>query len=140
MAFLCRRSFAEKNGLPVLAKFLSYHVVGVEPHLFGKGPAEAIPGCLKKAGITVKDVDLFEINEAFANVTMYAIEKLGLDPKSVNPNGGAIALGHPLACTGARMLATLMSELTRQKKKTGVISMCIGTGMGAAALIEMQSL
>ena len=121
----------------MLAKFLSYHVVGVEPHLFGKGPAEAIPLCLKKAGITVKDVDLFEINEAFANVTMYAIEKLGLDPKSVNPNGGAIALGHPLACSGARMLATLMSELTRQGKKVGVVSMCIGTGMGAAALIEM---
>jgi acetyl-CoA acyltransferase 1 len=137
MAFLCRRSFAEENGLPVLAKFLSYHVVGVEPHLFGKGPAEAIPGCLAKAGISTKDVDIYEVNEAFANVAMYTIDHLGLDPKKVNPNGGAIALGHPLACTGARMLATLMNELDRQKKNVGVISMCIGTGMGAAALIEM---
>ena len=88
-------------------------MLGVKPELFGRGPAEAIPRVLKKAGITTDDVDLYEINEAFANVTMYAIDKLGLDPEKVNPNGGAIALGHPLACTGARMLATLISELFR---------------------------
>ena len=92
---------------------------------------------MKKAGLTTDDVDIYEINEAFANVAMYTIDKLGLDPKKVNPNGGAIALGHPLACTGARMLATIISELFRTEKKVGCISMCIGTGMGAAALIEM---
>ena len=116
MAFLCRRSVAEKNKYPIMAKFVAYDVCGVEPRLFGKGPAVAIPRVLKKAGITTKDVDVYEINEAFANVTMYAIDKLGLDPKKVNPNGGAIALGHPLACTGARMLASIMSELARTKK------------------------
>jgi len=94
--------------LPIIAKFIAYDVIGVEPEYFGKGPAEAIPRVLKKAGITVDDVDVFEINEAFANVVMYAIDKLGLDPKKVNPNGGAIALGHPLGCTGARMLCTLI--------------------------------
>ena len=110
----------------------------MEPKYFGKGPAEAIPRVLKKAGLTVEDVDVFEINEAFANVVMYATEKCGIDPKKVNPNGGAIALGHPLACTGARMLATIINQLYNKKQKVGVVSMCIGTGMGAAALIEMQ--
>ena len=108
IAFLARRSWALPMGMPMLAKFLAYDVVGVEPEYFGKGPAEAIPRVLKKAGLTVDDVDVFEINEAFANVVMYTIDKLGLDPKKVNPNGGAIALGHPLACTGARLLCTII--------------------------------
>lgn len=136
MAFMCKRSFAEDHNLPILAKWINYHVVGVEPELFSKGPSVAIPLALKKASMKLNDIDIFEINEAFANVTMYTIDKLGLDPKKVNPNGGAIALGHPLACTGARMLATLISELKRTSKRCGIVSMCIGTGMGACAIIE----
>jgi acetyl-CoA acyltransferase 1 len=101
----------------------------------GIGPAVAIPAALKKAGLSKEDVDVFEINEAFASQAVYCCKKLGLDMSKVNPNGGAISLGHPLGCTGARQVATLLAELQRTGKKKGVISMCIGTGMGAAAVI-----
>jgi len=93
---------------------------------------------LKKAGISIQDVDIFEINEAFASQAVFSIEKLGIDMNKVNPKGGAIALGHPLGCTGARQVATLMPELKRQGKKIGVISMCIGTGMGMAGVFEKE--
>jgi len=104
----------------------------------GIGPAFAIPAVLKKAGMTINDIDIFEINEAFASQASYCINKLGIDFKKVNPKGGAIAFGHPLGCTGARQVATLMPELKRQSKKYGLVSMCIGAGMGAAAIIENE--
>ena len=102
----------------------------------GIGPAAAIPLALKQAGLTIEDIDIYEINEAFASQCVYCVEKLGIPISKVNPNGGAIALGHPLGTTGARQIGTLLHELRRQKKKFGVVSMCIGTGMGAAAVFE----
>jgi len=135
---LARRSAAVKAGLPILASFRSFASVGVEPSIMGVGPAYAIPEAVKRAGVDIKDVDVFEINEAFASQALYSCQKLKLDMKKVNPNGGAIALGHPLGCTGARQLADLLPELKRQKGKYGVISMCIGSGMGAAAVFENE--
>ncbi|XP_025856804.1 3-ketoacyl-CoA thiolase, peroxisomal [Vulpes vulpes] len=134
---LARRSKAEELGLPILGVLRSYAVVGVPPDIMGIGPAYAIPVALQKAGLTVKDVDIFEINEAFASQAVYCVEKLGLPPEKVNPLGGAVALGHPLGCTGARQVITLLNELKRRGKRAyGVVSMCIGTGMGAAAVFE----
>lgn len=104
----------------------------------GIGPAVAIPEALKKANIKINDVDVFEINEAFASQATYSVKKLGIPMEKVNPNGGAIALGHPLGCTGARQIATLLPELQRSNGRYGVVSMCIGTGMGAAAVIERE--
>jgi acetyl-CoA acyltransferase 1 len=104
----------------------------------GIGPSVAIPPALKQAGIATKDVDIYEINEAFASQAVYCCRELGLDMSKVNPNGGAIALGHPLGATGARQIATLLAELKRTNGKIGVVSMCIGTGMGAAAVIEAE--
>ncbi|XP_046516466.1 3-ketoacyl-CoA thiolase, peroxisomal [Equus quagga] len=134
---LARRSKAEELGLPILGVLRSYAVVGVPPDIMGIGPAFAIPVALQKAGLTVNDVDIFEINEAFASQAVYCVEKLGLPPEKVNPLGGAVALGHPLGCTGARQVITLLNELKRRGKRAyGVVSMCIGTGMGAAAVFE----
>jgi len=135
---LMRRSIAKKLGLPVLGVFRAFSVVGVPPEVMGIGPAEAIPHLLKKSGLTPKDVDVYEINEAFASQAYYSIKKVGIPIERVNPNGGAIALGHPLGCTGARQVATLLGELKRTNGRFGIISMCIGTGMGAAALIERE--
>ncbi|XP_014439833.1 3-ketoacyl-CoA thiolase, peroxisomal [Tupaia chinensis] len=134
---LARRSKAEELGLPVLGVLRSYAVVGVPPDVMGIGPAYAIPVALQKAGLTVDDVDIFEINEAFASQAVYCVEKLGLPAEKVNPLGGAVALGHPLGCTGARQVVTLLNELKRRGRRAyGVVSMCIGTGMGAAAVFE----
>uniref|UniRef100_A0A8C9DN37 Acetyl-CoA acyltransferase 1 n=1 Tax=Prolemur simus TaxID=1328070 RepID=A0A8C9DN37_PROSS len=134
---LAQRSKAEELGLPILGVLRSYAVVGVPPDIMGIGPAYAIPVALQKAGLTVNDVDIFEINEAFASQAVYCVEKLGLPREKVNPLGGAVALGHPLGCTGARQVITLLNELKRRGKKAyGVVSMCIGTGMGAAAVFE----
>lgn len=136
VVLIARRSSAEKHGLPIIAKFISYAVAGVPPEIMGVGPAYAIPLVLNKAGLTTSDIDVYEINEAFASQATWSVDKLGLDYSKVNPRGGAIALGHPLGCTGARLVATLLSELKRTNGRYGVISMCIGTGMGAACLIE----
>jgi acetyl-CoA acyltransferase 1 len=106
----------------------------------GIGPALAIPSALKKAGLSIKDIDIFEINEAFASQALYCAKNLGIDASKLNPQGGAIALGHPLGCTGARQIATLLPELKRLKAKYGVTSMCIGTGMGAAGVFENEQL
>lgn len=103
----------------------------------GIGPAVAIPALLKKTGLSIEDIGVFELNEAFASQATYCCEKLGLDMDKVNPNGGAIALGHPLGATGAIQMAKLIPELQRRNERFGIISMCIGTGMGAAALIEI---
>jgi len=137
-ALLMKRSTAQKLNLPIQGVFRSFAAVGVEPAIMGVGPAYAIPEALKKAGISTKDVDVFEINEAFASQATYCVNKLGLDKKKVNPNGGAIAIGHPLGCTGARLVADILPELKRQNGRYGVVSMCIGSGMGAAAVIERE--
>uniref|UniRef100_A0A8C9ZXH1 Acetyl-CoA acyltransferase 1 n=1 Tax=Sander lucioperca TaxID=283035 RepID=A0A8C9ZXH1_SANLU len=132
-----RRSAVEVLGLPVLGVLRASAVVGVPPDLMGIGPAVAIPAALEQAGLTVADIDVFEINEAFASQALYCVEKLGIPLEKVNPNGGAIALGHPLGCTGARQVVTLLNELRRRGRRAyGVVSMCIGTGMGAAAVFE----
>ncbi|KAM8967889.1 3-ketoacyl-CoA thiolase, peroxisomal [Pelodytes ibericus] len=134
---LARRSAAVQLGLPIMGVLRSYAVVGVPPDIMGIGPAYAIPAALEKAGLTIHDIDVYEINEAFASQAVYCVEKLGIPPEKVNPNGGAIALGHPLGCTGARQTVTLLNELKRRGKRGfGVVSMCIGTGMGAAAVFE----
>ncbi|XP_042328218.1 3-ketoacyl-CoA thiolase, peroxisomal [Sceloporus undulatus] len=134
---LAKRSKASQLGLPVLGVLRSYAVVGVPPDVMGIGPAYAIPVALEKAGLTVNDIDVFEINEAFASQAVYCVEKLGIPMEKVNPLGGAIALGHPLGCTGARQVVTLLNELKRRGKRGyGIVSMCIGTGMGAAAVFE----
>ncbi|XP_053116259.1 3-ketoacyl-CoA thiolase, peroxisomal isoform X1 [Hemicordylus capensis] len=134
---LAKRSKASQLHLPVLGVLKSYAVVGVPPDVMGIGPAYAIPVALEKAGLTVNDIDIFEINEAFASQAVYCVEKLGIPLEKVNPLGGAIALGHPLGCTGARQVVTLLHELQRRGKRGyGVVSMCIGTGMGAAAVFE----
>lgn len=136
VVLIARRSVAEQQGLPIVGKFISYAVAGVPPEIMGVGPAYAIPKVLEKAGLKASDIDVYELNEAFASQATWCADKLGLDYSKVNPRGGAIALGHPLGCTGARMVATLLSELKRTNGKYGIISMCIGTGMGAACLIE----
>ncbi|XP_008276561.1 3-ketoacyl-CoA thiolase, peroxisomal [Stegastes partitus] len=132
-----RRAAVEALGLPVLGVLRASAVVGVPPDVMGIGPAAAIPVALERAGLTVDDIDVFEINEAFASQAVYCVEKLGIPMEKVNPNGGAIALGHPLGCTGARQVVTLLNELRRRGRRAfGVVSMCIGTGMGAAAVFE----
>ena len=136
---LMRRSKAIELGMPILGAYRGFQVVGVQPDEMGIGPAAAIPAALKAAGLSVDDIDIFEINEAFASQAAYCVKKLGIPMSKVNPNGGAISLGHPLGNTGSRMVATLMAELKRTKKKLGVVSMCIGTGMGAAGIFECEA-
>ncbi|CAJ1954190.1 unnamed protein product [Cylindrotheca closterium] len=135
---LMTRSQAEKRGLAILGVWRGYAVKAVEPRVMGIGPAVAIPEVLKQCHLTLQDIDIFEINEAFASQASWCIDVLGIAPEKVNPNGGAIALGHPLGCTGARQIATLLNELHRTKQRYGVVSMCIGTGMGAAAVLEVE--
>lgn len=131
-----KRSKAIELNLPILALLRSYSVVGVAPHIMGIGPAVAIPAALKRAGLEVGQVDVFEVNEAFASQATYCAAELAIPENKLNPKGGAIALGHPLGCTGARQIATLVHELERTNQRFGVVSMCIGTGMGAAAVFE----
>ncbi|ONK63730.1 uncharacterized protein A4U43_C07F18320 [Asparagus officinalis] len=135
---LMRRDVAMQKGLPILGIFRSFVAVGVDPAIMGIGPAAAIPPAVKSAGLQIEDIDLFEINEAFASQFVYCCKKLEIDPAKVNVNGGAIALGHPLGATGARCVSTLLNEMGRRGKdcRFGVVSMCIGSGMGAAAVFE----
>eukprot|EP01091_Cochliopodium_minus_P012964 TRINITY_DN405_c0_g1_i1.p1 TRINITY_DN405_c0_g1~~TRINITY_DN405_c0_g1_i1.p1 ORF type:complete len:430 (+),score=145.72 TRINITY_DN405_c0_g1_i1:34-1290(+) len=135
---VARRSYAKKNGLPIIGSVLSYSTIGVDPSVMGIGPAVAIPLAVKKAGLKLEDIDLFEINEAFASQYVYSAQQLNIPFEKINVNGGAIALGHPLGCTGSRQTATILNELRRRKGKYGVISMCIGTGMGAAMVIKAE--
>lgn len=135
---LARRDVAKKLGLKIEGRIIGFAVAGCPPEIMGIGPAVAIPPALKKAGLTINDVDVFEINEAFASQAVYCVKELGVPREKLNPRGGAIALGHPLGCTGARQVVTLFNELQRQNKKYGVISMCIGTGMGAAGVFERE--
>lgn len=131
---LMKRSTAERLGQQILGKFVQASIVGVPPLLMGIGPWKAIPVALEKAGISKDDVDIFEINEAFASQCLWCVRELGLPMEKVNPKGGAIAFGHPLGCTGARQVSTLLYELKRTGKQIGVTSMCVGTGMGMAAV------
>ncbi|WP_339324928.1 acetyl-CoA C-acetyltransferase [Paenibacillus sp. FSL W8-0194] len=132
------REKADALGLKPLATFRSFALSGVEPEIMGVGPVKAIPKALRMAGITQDDVTLFEINEAFASQCVHIIRELGIDEEKVNVNGGAIALGHPLGCTGTKLTTTLISELRRRGGGYGVVSMCIGGGMGAAGVFEVH--
>ena len=131
---LMKRSTAERLGQKILGRYVAASVAGVPPLLMGIGPWKAIPTALAKAGISTDDVDIFEINEAFASQCVWCVNELGIPMEKVNPKGGAIAFGHPLGCTGARQVSTLFTELKRTGKKVGVTSMCVGTGMGMAAV------
>jgi acetyl-CoA acyltransferase len=127
---------ARALGLEPLARFVAFAAAGVDPAVMGIGPVEAIPKALRLAGLAPEDVGLVELNEAFASQALHVIRTLGLDPARVNVNGGAIALGHPLGCTGAKLTATLLHEMPRRGARYGVVSMCIGGGMGAAGVFE----
>jgi acetyl-CoA acyltransferase len=127
---------AQALGLKPLARFVTFAVGGVPPELMGIGPVVAIPKALKLAGLKLEEIDLIELNEAFAAQSLAVARELGLDMEKVNVNGGAIALGHPLGCTGAKLTVQLINEMARRKSRYGMVSMCIGGGMGAAAIFE----
>jgi acetyl-CoA acyltransferase len=127
----------KKLGLKPIAKLKSYAIVGCRPDEMGIGPKYAIPKVLKQAGLDIGEIGVFEINEAFACQALYCVQELNLDINKVNIHGGAIALGHPLGCTGAKLCATLLSNMMQTGSKYGIESMCIGGGMGAAALFEL---
>ncbi|QDX91390.1 acetyl-CoA C-acetyltransferase [Brevibacillus laterosporus] len=131
------REKADELGIKPIAKFLSFTVGGVDPDVMGIGPIVAIPKALKQAGLSIQDVDLFELNEAFASQSLAVIRELGIDAEKVNVNGGAVALGHPLGCTGAKLTVSLLNEMKRRESKYGVVTMCIGGGMGAAGVFEV---
>ena len=129
--------FVEQYKLKPIAKMLSYAAAGVEPSLMGIGPVEAIPIALKKAGLNLADIDLIELNEAFAAQSLAVIKTLGIDQEKVNVNGGAIALGHPLGCSGAKLSIQLFHELRRRNKKYGMVTACVGGGQGVAGIYEI---
>jgi acetyl-CoA acyltransferase len=124
-------------GVQPIAQLKSYHVAALEPRIMGVGPIYAIPPAIEKAGLKSSDIDLFELNEAFASQSLAVIETLGLDAARVNVNGGAIALGHPLGCTGAKLTVQLFNEMRRRNNKYGIVTMCVGTGQGAAGVFEL---
>ena len=128
--------YAKSHGLKPLARFVAYATAGVAPELFGIGPVPAIKKVLKIAGLTLDQIDLIELNEAFAAQVLACMKELPIDPEKLNVNGGAIALGHPLGCTGAKLTATLVHEMQRRHSKYGIVTMCVGGGMGAAGVFE----
>ncbi len=130
------RATAEKMGLKPLARFVGFNVAGVPPHLMGIGPIKAVPRVLERAGLKMDDIDVIELNEAFAAQALAVISTLEIDPEKVNVNGGAIALGHPLGCTGAKLTVQLIHEMKRRNAKYGMVTMCVGGGQGAAAIFE----
>ena len=130
-----RRARASSGSTP-LARFVAFATAGVEPERFGIGPVPAIRKALKLAGLTLDQIDLVELNEAFAAQVLACLRELPIDPDRLNVNGGAIALGHPLGCTGAKLTATLLYELRRRKARYGLVTMCVGGGMGAAGIFE----
>ena len=130
------KMLAKLNVKPI-ARFVSYAVAGVPPRIMGIGPVAAIPKVLEKAGLKLADIDLIELNEAFASQSLAVIRELGLDEEKVNVNGGAIALGHPLGCTGAKLTVQILHELKRRGQKYGMVTMCVGAGQGAAGIFEM---
>jgi acetyl-CoA acyltransferase len=130
---------AKALGLKPLARFVAYATAGCLPEEFGLGPVFAIPKALKLAGLSLADIDVIELNEAFAAQSLAVIQQAGLDPARLNPSGGAIALGHPLGCTGAKLTATIIRDLQRRKGRYGMVTMCVGGGMGAAGIFELLS-
>jgi acetyl-CoA acyltransferase len=134
---LMSRKKMEKHGLQPLARYVSYSYAGVPPELFGIGPVSAIPKALKLAGLNLSDIKVIELNEAFAGQSLAVIREAKLDPDVVNPNGGAIALGHPLGCTGAKLTISVIHELKRRGGGYGMVTMCVGGGMGAAGIFEV---
>lgn len=124
--------------LEPIARMVSYAAAGVEPRIMGIGPVKAIPKAIAKAGLTLNDIDLFELNEAFASQSLAVIRELGLNQEIVNVNGGAIAMGHPLGCTGAKLSVQLFDEMKRRGNKYGIVTMCVGTGQGAAGVYEVM--
>lgn len=133
---MSEKMIKELNIEPI-ARLRSYSVVGVEPRIMGIGPVDAIPKAIKQAGLSVNDINLFELNEAFSSQSLAVIRETGINPEIVNVNGGAIALGHPLGCTGAKLTVQIMNELKKRNQKYGIVTMCVGTGQGAAGVIEM---
>jgi len=129
-------SFAKEHGLQPLARFVAYATAGVEPERFGIGPVPAIRKALKIAGLSLEQIDLIELNEAFAAQVLACLRELPIDPERLNVNGGAIALGHPLGCTGAKLTTTLLHEMRRRQARYGMVTMCVGGGMGAAGIFE----
>ena len=127
---------AKARGLTPLGWFRGFQVAGVPPEVMGIGPIAAVPKLLAKTGVKLEDIDLFELNEAFASQSLAVIRELGIDPAKVNVNGGAIALGHPLGATGAKLTTQILYELERRQGRYGIVTMCIGGGMGAAGLFE----
>ncbi len=136
VSMVVSEEFLKKIGMDPMARFVGYDVQGVPPELMGIGPSKAIPSVLEKCGVKLDDVGLVELNEAFASQALYCIDQVGLSQDCVNVNGGAIALGHPLGCTGAKLTSTLLHEMQRENVRYGVVSMCIGGGMGAAGIFE----
>lgn len=124
-------------GLDPIARLVSYQVVGVEPRIMGIGPVKAIPAVVKRAGMNINDIEQIELNEAFASQSLAVIKELGLNPDIINVNGGAISLGHPLGCSGAKLSVQLLNEMRRRKQKYGMVTMCVGTGQGAAGIFEL---
>jgi acetyl-CoA acyltransferase len=134
---LMEREAAERHGLTPLARFVAFAVGGVRPDVMGIGPLVAVPKALKLAGLNLEDMDLIELNEAFASQSLAVIKELGMDMEKVNVNGGAIALGHPMGATGAKLTVTLINELRRRGGRYGMVTMCVGGGMGAAGIFEL---
>jgi acetyl-CoA acyltransferase len=135
-AIVMSRTRAEQLGIVPMARFIAFAYAGCDPEEMGIGPVHAIPKALKLAGLSLEEIDVFELNEAFAAQSLAVIKVLGIDPAKVNPNGGAIALGHPLGCTGAKLTATILREMKRRGSKFGMVTMCVGGGMGAAGIFE----
>lgn len=138
MLVLMSANRAKEMGLQPIARFVGFAVAGVAPEVMGLGPVEAIPKVLKKTGLKLKDIGIIELNEAFAAQALAVIKETGLDLDKVNVNGGAIALGHPLGCTGAKLSVQILSEMARRESRYGMVTMCIGGGMGAAGIFERQ--
>jgi len=138
-AFVCVMSerMMKQLNLKPIARMMSYAVAGVEPRIMGIGPVAAVPKALKQAGLKQDDIDIIELNEAFAAQSLAVIQTLGLDRSKLNPNGGAIAVGHPLGSSGARLSVQLFNELRRQKKKYGMVTACVGGGQGVAGIYEL---
>jgi acetyl-CoA C-acetyltransferase len=135
---IASEDYAQAHALPVLAEIVAYAAIGVDPSIMGIGPAKAVPIALERAGLRVSDVDLFELNEAFAAQSLAVVRDLEVDPARVNITGGAIALGHPIGASGARVLVTLVHALHREDKEFGVASLCVGGGMGIAVVIRVR--
>jgi acetyl-CoA acyltransferase len=136
MVLVMSEDMVKELGVTPIARMVSYAAAGVPPRIMGIGPVAAIPKALKQAGMKQEDIELIELNEAFASQSLAVIRTLGLNPEIINVNGGAIALGHPLGCTGAKLSVQLFDEMKKRDNKYGMVTMCVGTGQGAAGIFE----